>query len=154
MKTTLLLFILSGILATAVCSQTSVTTKQQRAKYEITQLENRWNEGIRNRDVPLMEEFLGEGYFLAIGVRGRPLTIVSRKNWLASLPKYTVESYSIDDSRIGVYGDTAVVLMMFSQKAIVGANAEDRSAQFVITDIWVKTKKGWRVAERHSSRPE
>jgi hypothetical protein len=33
-------------------------------------------------------------------------------------------------------------------------NGNDRSGTFFITDIWRKTADGWRVAERHSSRPE
>ena len=154
MKNTFLLCLLLGVLTNGVMSQTSVNAKEQQSRDEIIGLEKRWSEGILARDVPLMEQFLDDGYFLAIGVKGRPLTIVSRKNWLASLPNYKVESYNVDDSRVGIYGKTAVVLMMYSQKAKVGPNADDRSAQFVITDIWVKTKKGWRVAERHSSRPE
>ena len=49
---------------------------------------------------------------------------------------------------------TAVVLMLYTQQATVGRTPTDRSAQFLITDIWVKRKGAWRVAERHSSRPE
>ena len=55
---------------------------------------------------------------------------------------------------IGLYGDVAVVLMLITQNATVGQPPRDRSAQFLITDIWVRQKDGWRVTERHSSRPE
>jgi ketosteroid isomerase-like protein len=54
--------------------------------------------------------------------------------------------------QIHVYGDTAVVLMLYTQKATV--RGQDRSGQLVITDIWVNGSKGWRIVERHSSRPE
>ena len=73
---------------------------------------------------------------------------------LENLKFYKIESYSIDDIKVNVYGETAVVLMLWTQKAKVGRAQVDRSAQFVLTDIWVKQKDGWRLAERHSSRPE
>jgi hypothetical protein len=31
---------------------------------------------------------------------------------------------------------------------------QDRSAEFMLTDIWVMQGDEWRLAERHSSRPE
>lgn len=154
MKKIFMFFFLLCVMSAATLGQVNNSDKDQEIKGNIIALEKRWNDGIKSRDVALMEQFLADGYFLAIGVKGRPLTIVPRKNWLANLPTYKIESYSIDDIRVGVYGKTAVVLMVYTQKAKVGLTGEDRSAQFVITDVWTKTKKGWRVAERHSSRPE
>ena len=127
---------------------------QKQATGEIEAMERLWNEGIKIRDVAVMEDFLSPTYFLAIGIKGQPIKFVARAVWLQNLPNYKVESYSIDDIKISVYGNTAVALMIYTQKAKVEKDGKDRSAQFVITDIWVKTKKGWRVAERHSSRPE
>ena len=51
-----------------------------------------------------------------------------------------------------VYWNTAVALLLFTQKATTGG--QDRSAQFDITDIWVKADESWLIIERHSSRPE
>ena len=42
--------------------------------------------------------------------------------------------------------------MLWRQRASL--RGADRSAQFTLTDIWVKQANGWRLAERHSSRPE
>lgn len=154
MKKISMFFFLLCVLSAMAMAQDGLSPKDQAVKDKIIELEKSWNAGIQSRDVALMEQFLADSYFLAIGVKGRPLMVVPRKKWLASLPNYKVESYSIDDIRVGVYDKTAVVLMMYSQKAKVGPTGDDRSSQFVITDIWINTKKGWRVAERHSSRPE
>ena len=51
-----------------------------------------------------------------------------------------------------VYGNTSIALLLFTQKATTGG--QDRSAQFDITDIWVKAGESWLITERHSSRPE
>ena len=116
--------------------------------------EQEWNAAIDRRDAAAMQGFLAPTYFLAVGVQGRPVQVIPRETWLASLPLYDIRSYSIDDMRVNVYGDVAIVTMLFTQEAVVGPERRDRSAQFFITDVWVRHPEGWRVAERHSSRPE
>ena len=81
-----------------------------------------------------------------------PFQIITREHWLSGLKDYVTESFSIDDIKVNVYGNTAVAMLMYSQKATV--RGQDRSTQFVLTDIWIKEDKGWVIAERHSSRPE
>ena len=122
------------------------------SEQEIIDLEKQWNSAIKNQDPVQMSRFLADSYFLAIGTQGLPLQVIPREQWLTTLPFYKTETFSIDDIHVHIYGNTAVVLMLFSQKATV--RGQDRSGQFVLTDIWVKQSNGWRVTERHSSRPE
>lgn len=119
---------------------------------QIISLEEQWAAAIRKQDVAAMNQFLALGYFLAIAVQGESLRIVPRTAWLETLAAYETKSFKVDDVRVHVYGDTAVVAMLFTQHAMV--RGQDRSAQFFITDVWVKETAGWRVSERHSSRPE
>lgn len=154
MKFTLATLMLIASTSLFSVAQTGSPKEVNGAAQEIIQLEKKWNDTIQRRDRAKMKDFLSDGYFLAIAIDGRPLQIVPRTNWLENLQFYKIQSYSIDDIKVHVYGDTAVVMMLYTQKATVGRNSMDRSAQFLITDIWVKQKEGWRVAERHSSRPE
>lgn len=119
---------------------------------EIIRLETAFAEAIKSRDTVQTKKFQWETYFLAVGIRGKPLQIIPRQYWLSNLKNYIVESYSIDDIKVNVYGKTAVALLLYTQNATSGG--QDRSAQFVLTDIWVKKGKKWLIAERHSSRPE
>ena len=119
---------------------------------EITEMEMQWASAIQGRDLATMQAILADDCALVVGIQGQPLKIVARDPLLATLPGYHVESFSIDDIRVTAYGDLVVAVMLFTQKAT--ADGQDRSAQFLLTDIWVKTPAGWRVAERHSSRPE
>ena len=119
---------------------------------EITELEKQWAGAIKKQDELLMNQFLADDYFLAIAIQGMPLRIIPRAVWLENLKFYKTDSFNIDDIKVNVYDNSAIVLMMFTQHATV--RGQDRSGQFLITDIWVKQKGGWRVTERHSSRPE
>ena len=122
------------------------------AQEEIIHLENSFATAIMNQDVEQTKKLQADTYFLAIGVQGMPLQIIPREKWLLGLKDYVTESFSIDDIKVNVYGNTAVALLMYSQKATV--RGQDRSAQFILTDIWIKEDNDWVIAERHSSRPE
>ena len=146
--------ILMSAAALPAAAQTSSGKDAGAAGQEILELEKKWNAAIQSQDVAGMGKFLADSYFLAVAMEGRPLQVVPRERWLENLKFYKIHSHSIDDIKVHVYGEAAIVLMLFTQKATVGRAQTDRSAQFLITDVWVKQKGGWRVAERHSSRPE
>lgn len=119
---------------------------------EIIKMETSFAEAIKAQDTTQAGQFQSESFFLAIGVQEMPIQIVPKSQWLASLKHYVTESYKIDDIKVNIYGNTAVALMLYTQKATV--RGEDRSAQFLITDIWIKGDLGWKISARHSSRPE
>lgn len=154
MKTICATLYFLGFVSLPVLAQTAVSKAKSSTsvEQEIIELERQWAAVIKSQDIAQASRFLSEDYFLAVGVQGALLYIFPRKEWLETLKFYVTESYNIDDIKVHIYGDTAVVVMLFTQKA--AWRGQDRSAQFVITDIWVKQKGGWRVAERHSSRPE
>jgi ketosteroid isomerase-like protein len=150
---TSVVLLLTG-LAVPCSAQSGTASPSSAVEQEIIEAEKRWNAAIQSQDLPGMGQFLADRYFLAVAVQGRPLQVVPRERWLENLKSYRIHSYNIDDMKVGVYGDVAVVLMLITQNATVGQPPRDRSAQFLITDIWVRQKDGWRVTERHSSRPE
>jgi ketosteroid isomerase-like protein len=143
------------ILFAIVCANNSTLAQKAHSKTaqeEIIALEKSFSELVISQDTNQIKKLQSDTYFLAVGVQGKPLNIIRRNSWLKNLKNYVVESYSIDDIKVNVYGNTAVALMLYSQKAT--SHGRDRSAQFVLTDIWVKKGKSWVIAERHSSRPE
>ncbi len=133
----------------------TITKGQQKSSNnpmeQIIEREKSFAAAIQTRDTFQTKMFQTENYFLAYTIQGMPIQIVPRQQWLNLLKDYVTESFSIDDIKVNVYGKTAVAMLMFTQKATV--RGQERSGQFVITDIWNKEKKGWMIAERHSSRP-
>jgi hypothetical protein len=143
------------ILVAILIAESSILAQQPKVKNaqeEIIELEKSFAELVKSQDTNQIKKLQSETYFLAVGVQGKPLQIIPRNRWLNNLKNYVVESYSIDDIKVNVYENSAVVLMLFTQKATSGG--QDRSAQFLLTDIWVKKHNSWVIAERHSSRPE
>jgi ketosteroid isomerase-like protein len=118
---------------------------------EIIEMEKCFAAAVQSRDSLQTKKYQTDSYFLAYTVEGKPIQIVPKQRWLAVLKDYVTESYSFDDIKVNVYGNTAVAMVLFTQKATV--SGQDRSGQFVLTDIWVKGNNGWLITERHSSRP-
>jgi ketosteroid isomerase-like protein len=135
--------------ATITSGQTGSTKTPQE---QIIDLEKSFAAAIKTQDTVETKKFQADTYFLAYTVQGMPIQIVPRQAWLTMLKDYYVtESFTIDDIKVNVYDNTAVAMLMFTQKATV--RGQDRSGQFVLTDIWHKGNKGWLIAERHSTRP-
>jgi hypothetical protein len=131
-----------------MAQQGSVPTLQA----EIIKMETAFADAIKSQDSTRASQFQSESFFLAVGAHQMPIQIITKSQWLQTLKYYVTESYKIDDIKVNIYGNTAVVLMLYTQKATV--RGKDRSAQFFLTDIWNKGDSGWKISERHSSRPE
>jgi ketosteroid isomerase-like protein len=134
---------------------TMANGQQQSSKSpeeQIIDLEKSFAAAIKTQDTLQTKKFQADTYFLAYGVQGIPtIQFATRQSWLNLLKDYVTESFSIDDIKVNVYGNTAVAILMFTQKATV--RGQDRSGQFILTDIWNNGNKGWLITERHSSRP-
>src|ERR1044071_2212776 len=85
---------------------------------EIRQLEKDFADAIQTQDSTLVKKFVADDYFLAIGIRGGPLQIVPRNKWILAIKDYVTKSFTIDDIRVHLYGDLAVAILLYSQKAV------------------------------------
>jgi ketosteroid isomerase-like protein len=139
----------------ALLGFTTITNGQQQSsktpKEQIIDLEKSFAAAIKTQDTMETKKFQADTYFLAYTVQGMPIQIMPKQSWLTLLKDYVTESFTIDDIKVNVYGNTAIAMLMFTQKATV--RGQDRSGQFVLTDIWYKGNNGWLIVERHSSRP-
>ena len=142
-----LLLALIGLAAITNGQQQSSKTLQE----QIIDLEKSFAAAIKTQDTMETKKFQADTYFLAYTVQGMPIQIVPKQGWLTLLKDYVTESFTIDDIKVNVYGNTAIAMLIYTQKATV--RGQDRSGQFVLTDIWCKGNKGWLIAERHSTRP-
>lgn len=118
----------------------------------ISQLERRWADAFQRKDISALQGMMADGYALVIAVEGMPLQVVPRDAWLESLDDYEIREAGVERIHVRIYDCVAVAVMLWRQSAsLLG---QDRSAVFMLTDIWVRVGDDWRLAERHSSRPE
>ena len=146
----LIIWFFSGTIMTNIAFAQIPNLNPQQV--EIIALEKAFAGAIKTQDTLQTLKFLSVGFFLAIGVQGMPLQLVSRERWLSGLNVYVTDTFSFDDIKVNIYGNMAVVILLATQKATF--RGQDRSAQFYITDIWLNENNRWLITERHSSRPE
>jgi ketosteroid isomerase-like protein len=90
---------------------------------------------------------LDEDYELVL-VQPSPASM-PRSRWLEVLPDYVVHDYEVQEHVVDVDGDCAAVLQRVRMSATV--LGEDRSGQFVISDVWRRRGGSWKVWRRHST---
>lgn len=118
----------------------------------ITNLERQWAAAFARKDIAALQDMMADGYSLIIAVENVPLQVMGRSAWLEALQHYEIEDASIEHIHVRIYDCVAVAVMLWCQKASL--RGADRSAVFMLTDIWVEVSGEWKLAERHSSRPE
>lgn len=119
---------------------------------QLIALEHAWANAMQTRDLAKLDEMVTTDFFVTIAVEGMPIRKTERAQWLASMPQYEIIEMTLSDFQVNVYDNVGVVNLIWTQRARV--NGSERSGTFFITDIWRNTETGWRVAQRHSSRPE
>ncbi len=118
----------------------------------ISNLERQWAAAFARKDISALQDMMADGYALVIAVEGLPLQVTGRNAWLEALDHYEIQEASVDHIHVRIYDCVAVAVMLWRQKATL--DGADRSAVFMLTDIWVDVSGEWKLAERHSSRPE
>ncbi len=106
-----------------------------------------FDRAVQDRDHVMAESVLDDEYELQLVQPSA--AAVPRSRWLEMLQDYVVSEYEIQEQRVDVDGDLAVVLSRVRMTAIV--LGQDRSGVFVITDVWRQRDGGWRVWRRHST---
>ncbi len=118
----------------------------------ISNLERQWAAAFQRKDIAALQDMMADGYALVIAVQNLPLQVVGRNAWLAALDDYQISEASVEHIHVRIYDCVAVAVMLWRQVATL--HGEDRSGVMMLTDIWVDVSGEWKLAERHSSRPE
>lgn len=100
-----------------------------------------------NRRVAEAAELLHPAYCLVLVQPAR--VVVSREDWLATLPDYRVHEYTLQERVVDQDGDLCAILQRVQMRATV--RGQDRSGTFVISDLWRHTGERWLVWRRHST---
>jgi ketosteroid isomerase-like protein len=117
---------------------------------EIVNAEKDWMRAVASGDEATLRRLVGDEFAFTSAystgeVAGKDDFI---KNALTGVKGMDFE---LHDSRIHVYGDAAVVNT--GMKIKYTFNGQDRSGDYLVTDVWVRRDGRWQVVTRHSSLP-
>lgn len=129
-------------LAMPIFTCTAEAASSADDKTAITKLEQEWPAAFVKKDTAKM---------ISMGTPDCWFTtpsgqIISLKEFVANVKSgaYTVQSMRIDDLKVRVYGDTAVVFGLETEKSKY--KGKDASGQYRFVDTWLKRNGQWLCA--------
>jgi ketosteroid isomerase-like protein len=114
----------------------------------IVKLENDWVAAIAKKDAATVDRLLADDF---AGTSPTAHTF-TKSNAIDELKngKYAVESMTLDDVSVNVYGNVAVAFTSQEEKSRY-ADA-DTSGHYHFTDVWVKKDGRWQAVASHGTR--
>ena len=111
-------------------------------------LEGRWMEAIKAQDRAALDRILADD-FTFVGDQSAAASLDRAAYADSVLKDLKLTSYSFESLSVRVYGDTAVVNAVCRQQAVV--SGKQWGGDFLVTDVWIKQGRRWRVVTRHLS---
>ena len=121
---------------------------ERAAEDEVVRREHELREAVRRQDRAALEALVGAEFSLTSDRLN-----VGRDEWIAlAVGPFKVRSSELQEARVRVYGDVAVVDARVRQEAALGGAAA--RALWLVTDVWVRRGGRWQIVKRHASAPE
>lgn len=110
-------------------------------------LERLWNEAQVNRDAPSLNALVSER-FINTEWDG---SLSDKSKFLADIkdPQFKPSSVTIQDVKVNLFGDTAVVAGIYHTKGTYQGKAYEHLGRF--TDTWVLDEGKWQCVASHTS---
>jgi len=137
----------SFLLTFATLGLTAQSSKDDSQQIKLLFMERLWNEAQVNRDAKTLDAMLGAN-FVNTEYDGE---VSDRAKFLADIrdPKLNLSSLSIQDAKVSMYGDSAVVVGTYRTKGIYQGKAYEHLGRF--TDTWVFADGHWQCVASHTS---
>jgi ketosteroid isomerase-like protein len=137
------------VLTGAALAAAGARAQRVRSDQEILiELERNWDAALRRKDVAFIETVLAAEFMVtsAEGVRAdkaKELTVAAEFN-------QQIDSSTLDEFVVKVYGDTAVV--WFTQHLVGPKQGRPLALTFRYTDVWVMRDGRWQCVASHASK--
>jgi ketosteroid isomerase-like protein len=148
MKSTLMTVAVTIIIFGISSGQTN--GNRARLEQELMRAERDWSAAFLSHDVSVVDRILADDF---IGTDGRGIMTDKRQELedaRAETPDRKVLSEAIDDMKVRVYGDTAIVNGRATEK--VQAGGKEFVVRYRRTDVFVKRGGRWQCVSFHGSR--
>lgn len=114
----------------------------------ITQMEQDWGVALVKKDLATIDRIEAPEWMISNEVgdlQSKAQTDTELKTGV-----YNCESFTLDDTKVGVFGDTAVVFGLETEKSTY--QGKDSSGQYRFTDVFVKRNGVWQAVATHVSK--
>jgi ketosteroid isomerase-like protein len=113
----------------------------------LVQIEHDWGNALLKANVAAWSRYLGDDWVLTYSDG----TLVTKPMALADLKEgaLRIESFQLDDVKVRVYGDAAVVTGLITEKSKF--RDKDTSGVRRFTDVFVKRDGRWQAVASHES---
>jgi ketosteroid isomerase-like protein len=117
---------------------------------KLMQMERESLEATIKNDVPTLEKFYADDW-VGIDPAGKSTT---KAKAMADLKagEYKIQSAELNDVKVRVFGDTAVVTGGDTEKSTY--KGKDSTGKYAWTDVWVMRQGHWQVAASQSTKIE
>jgi hypothetical protein len=138
-------FLLLLLFSTALAS--AQTGKDDSQENKLLVMEHLWNEAQVNRDFRALDGLIGT-HFINTEYDGE---VSNKAQFLADIkdPQFKPASVTIQDLKVSMYGDSAVVTGIYHTKGMYQGKGYEHTSRF--TDTWVFTEGRWQCAASHTS---
>jgi ketosteroid isomerase-like protein len=111
---------------------------------DLTKIENDWGESYIKRDPSFAERITADD-FTFVGSDGN---MVEKSDYLMGIKGNTIfKQFNIDELKIRIYGDTAIVIGRATITAKAGQS--EVSGRYAFTDVFVKETGQWKAVSGH-----
>jgi ketosteroid isomerase-like protein len=122
-------------------------SKDNSQETKLLVMEHLWNEAQVNRDARALDSMIGS-QFVNTEYDGE---VSDKSKFLADVkdPQFKPDSVTIQDVKVSMYADSAVVVGIYHTKGIYQGKPYDHFGRF--TDTWVFTEGRWQCVASHTS---
>ena len=114
-------------------------------EHELVDLSHELVRAVQGHDRDRLELLLGAEFSLQ-GAAGE----LDRETFLdAASGPYEIDEFSYDEIDPQVYGNTAVIVSRYRQRARL--ERRDLSHEMRVTDVWVRRHARWQIVRRHAT---
>jgi ketosteroid isomerase-like protein len=136
------------VLAVAAWAQTPAQPKSESVQQELINLEYQWVDAVVKLDFASFDRILADDY---IGINDGSVFAPTKAQYIEYVKssKEEIISFVIDEWKVRVYGDAAVVMGSITMK--MQSAGKEMTYQSRFTDTWVKRAGRWQCVAGHNS---
>jgi ketosteroid isomerase-like protein len=136
------------LFAVAISAQMPAQPKSESVQQELINLEYQWVDAVVKLDFAFLDRVLADDY---IGINDGSVFAPTKAQYIEYVKssKEEIISFVIDEWKVRVYGDAAVVMGSITMK--MQSAGKEMTYQSRFTDTWVKRAGRWQCVAGHNS---